>query len=94
MNQNLISDVLEFTIIFGHSIYKKLNQIYVKMNNNSIDESNDIFNLRQILSHLEKFILDKDNLLRMIGKNDFNFLKRPIFGEIMALLFEVFLLIL
>lgn len=59
------------------------------MNSNSIDEAYDLFNLKQILFHLEKFILDKDNLLRMIGKNDFNFLKRPIFGEIMSLLFEV-----
>ena len=80
---------MEFAMIFGHSIYKKLNQIFIKMNNNTIEETYDFHNLRQILSHLEKFIIDKDNLLRMIGKNDFNFLKRPLFGEIMALLFEV-----
>ena len=89
LNQNLITDVLEFTTIFGHSIYKKLNQIFIKMNNNSIDENYDLYNLKHILSHLEKFIIDKDNLLRMIGKNDFNFLKRPLFEEIMSLLFEV-----
>ena len=89
LNSNVISDVLEFTLIFGHSIFKRLNQIFVRMNNNTLDETNEIYNLRVILSHLEKFILDKDNLLRMIGKNDFNFLKRPLFGEIMTLLFEV-----
>lgn len=81
---------MEFTIIFGHTIYKKLNLIFQKMNTNTIDENYDLYNLKQILCHLEKFIIDKDNLLRMIGKNDFNFLKRPLFGEIMSLLFEVF----
>lgn len=89
LNEGIINDVLEFSCLFGQIIYKRLKKFLEKLNSNSIDENNDIYDLKQILIYLEKFIVNRENLLRIIVQNDFNFLKRPLFEEIMTLLFEV-----
>lgn len=89
INDGILEDVLEFTIIFGQTIYKRLSKFLLKINSNSLDEITDIYELKVVLNYLENFILNKENLFRIIVRNDFNFLKRPLFQEIMTLLFDV-----